>query len=493
MQVSGLGAALAAAMVFATTSATAQQPGARAPAGSQARHLSVPASAWKGDLDGMIERRMIRVRVPYSRTLYYNDRGRERGLSAEVARDFERHINQKYAKEIGKRPVTVYLIPTTRRELIEDVADGLGDVAAGSLTVTEERLKHVDFVVPEDRPPMAEVVVSRRGSPVASAEALSGRTVHVRKSSSYYESLEALNARLRHAGKAPVKLVPVPEELGDEDLMEMLNAGLIQTTIIDDWLARMWAQVLPEILVNPDASLRDGGRIGWAIRKESPKLRAELEAFFRDVEKRQGRYAALLKREMARVRQISNSAGDSEIKRFEDTIALFRRYGDKYNFDPLMLAAQGYQESQLDQNARSPVGAIGVMQLMPATGQELKVGDIRAIEPNIHGGAKYMDKLMTQYFRDASFAPDVRPLFAFASYNAGPGAIARMRKEAEKRGLDPNRWFGHVEIVTAEKIGIETTTYVRNIYKYYVSYRLIADNAEEQRKARERVTGGGTR
>jgi membrane-bound lytic murein transglycosylase MltF len=287
--------------------------------------------------------------------------------------------------------------------------------------------------------------------------------------------------------------VPVPEELGDEDLMEMLNAGLIQTTIIDDWLARMWAQVLPEILVNPDASLRDGGRIGWAIRKESPKLRAELEAFFRDVEKRQGRYAALLKREMARVRQISNSAGDSEIKRFEDTIALFRRYGDKYNFDPLMLAAQGYQESQLDQNARSPVGAIGVMQLMPATGQELKVGDIRAIEPNIHGGAKYMDKLMTQYFRDASFAPDVRPLFAFASYNAGPGAIARMRKEAEKRGLDPNRWFGHVKIVTAEKIGIETTTYVRNIYKYYVSYRLIADNAEEQRKARERVTGGGTR
>jgi membrane-bound lytic murein transglycosylase MltF len=155
-----------------------------------------------------------------------------------------------------------------------------------------------------------------------------------------------------------------------------------------------------------------------------------------------------------------------------------------------MLAAQGYQESTLDHGAKSHVGAIGIMQIMPATGAALKVGDITVLEPNIHAGAKYMDQLMTKYFPDAKFSEFDRPLFAFASYNAGPGNISRMRKEAEKRGLDPDKWFNNVEVVTAEKIGLETTTYVRNIYKYYAAYKLILDAHEAQRKARETVAPG---
>ena len=166
---------------------------------------------------------------------------------------------------------------------------------------------------------------------------------------------------------------------------------------------------------------------------------------------------------------------------------LFQKYGEKYNFDPLMLAAQGYQESQLNQQAKSHVGAIGVMQIMPATGAELKVGDIRVTEANIHGGAKYMDQLMTRYFKDVDFSPANRALFAFASYNAGPGNIAKMRKEAEKRGLDPDKWFNNVELVTAEKIGIETTTYVRNIFKYYTSYKLTLEARKERDKARDEL------
>ena len=150
-----------------------------------------------------------------------------------------------------------------------------------------------------------------------------------------------------------------------------------------------------------------------------------------------------------------------------------------------MLAAQGYQESQLNQEARSHVGAIGVMQLMPATGAKMKVGDVRVTEPNIHAGTKYMDILMTKYFPDAHFSEGNRPLFAFASYNAGAGNIARMRREAAKRGLDPDKWFNNVEVVVGEKIGIETTTYVRNIYKYYVSYKLTFAAQETRRKALE--------
>ena len=151
-----------------------------------------------------------------------------------------------------------------------------------------------------------------------------------------------------------------------------------------------------------------------------------------------------------------------------------------------MLAAQGYQESQLRQEARSHVGAVGVMQIMPATGKELRVGNIHQVEPNIHGGAKYMDQLMSRYFPDAHFSESDRTLFAFASYNAGPGNISKMRKEAAKRGLDPDKWFNNVELIVAEKIGMETTTYVRNIYKYYTAYKLTTDARDVARKEREK-------
>jgi membrane-bound lytic murein transglycosylase MltF len=150
-----------------------------------------------------------------------------------------------------------------------------------------------------------------------------------------------------------------------------------------------------------------------------------------------------------------------------------------------MLAAQGYQQSQLRQEAHSHVGAIGVMQIMPTTGKDLAVGSIHEIEPNIHGSTNYMDQLMTRYFPDAKFTEEVRPLFAFASYNAGPGNISKTRKEARKRGLDPDKWFNNVELVVAEKIGMETTTYVRNTYKYYVAYRLTMEAQVAQMKAHE--------
>ena len=131
------------------------------------------------------------------------------------------------------------------------------------------------------------------------------------------------------------------------------------------------------------------------------------------------------------------------------------------------------------------VGAVGVMQIMPATGTEMRVGDIYTLEPNIHAGAKYMDQLMERYFADAHFSESNRALFAFASYNAGPGNISHMRELAEKRGLDPNEWFNSVELVVAEKIGLETTTYVRNIFKYYVAYKLTVEAHEAQEKLKK--------
>jgi membrane-bound lytic murein transglycosylase MltF len=448
--------------------------------------MTTSARPWTGDFDGMLERRVVRALVPYSRSLYFNDQGRERGVSAENVRGFERWLNAKYAQQLGSRPITVLIVPTTRDRLLEDVAAGLGDVALGNLTVTDERLRVVDFVSDPAAPSVNEIVVTRRDtSPIATAEALSGKTVHVRRSSSYFESLAALNSRLTSTGAPPVNVVTVPDALEDEDMLEMVDAGLLEAVVVDDWKARMWAPILPGIALQERAVLRSGGRVGWAIRKDSPELRAEILAYMKEVTK--GVITARIDRYARNVKRLRNSTAATQRKKFEQLVTLFEKYGQQYRFDPLMLAAQGYQESRLDQEARSQVGAIGVMQIMPATGDELQVGDIRLVEPNIHAGAKYMDRLMTKFFADAQFDDLNRTLFAFASYNAGPGAIARIRDAASKSGFDPNQWFNNVEVVAARKIGLETTTYVRNIYKYYVAYKLTADARAAIRSAREQM------
>ena len=452
------------------------------------RQLSLSRKPWTGDFDKMFEQRKMRVVVPYSRSLYFNDKGREMGFSAETVRDFERWINKKYVKVLGKIPLTVLIIPETRENLLPDVVRGEGDIAVGNLTVTEQRLKTVDFASPPDWISVNELVITGpKSSAIVSAEDLSGKTVHVRKSSSYYESLNLLNERFKKEGKPAVKLVLVPDALEDEDMMEMLNAGLMGAIVVDNWKAKMWAQILPKIKVNDQAIVRQGGKIGWAIRKGSPKLEEEILDFYTHYLKKQGVAAERLKKYMSRVKQMKNPTGTKEWQRFEEILALFRRYGEKYNFDPLMLAAQGFQESELDQRKISRMGAIGVMQIMPATGKRLKVGNIRILKNNIHTGAKFMDYLMTVHFHDANFKGNNRTLFAFASYNCGPGNVSMLRKEAAKNGYDPNEWFNNVEIVASQKIGIETTMYVRNIFKYYVAYKLQLDAIEADRRARERV------
>jgi membrane-bound lytic murein transglycosylase MltF len=350
-------------------------------------------------------------------------------------------------------------------------------------------LKEADFVPgDEGRRTISEVVVTGPKSPVLnSLDDLSGKKVHVRKASSYYDSLQSLNERFKRDGKPEVELILVPDALEDEDLMEMLDAGLVELLVVDDWKAHMWAQVLPKIKVRTDLVLRANAKTGWAIRKDSPKLAAEINDFFQNWAMKQGVADYRMRSYMSMIKELKDPTASAEYKRFQQTLALFRKYGSQYGFDPLMLAAQGYQESQLNQGAKSQVGAIGVMQLMPATGEQMKVGDIHLTEANIHAGTKYMDQLMSTYFGDAQFSEGNRPLFAFASYNCGPGNVAKARKEAEKRGLDPNKWFNNVELVIAENIGTQTTTYVRNIYKYYVAYKLTLDAQAEEEKARLQV------
>ena len=440
---------------------------------------------WKGDLDGMIERRFIRVLVTPSRTTFFIDKGSRFGLTFEAMQTFETQLNQRLGLRVKR--VRVMFIPVPRDRLLTGLRDGLGDLAVSQIKVTPARRAMVDFSIPAAQN-IREIVVTGAGGPtLASIDALAGRPVYLRRASSYWEHAEAVNRRLATEGKPPIELRPVPEALRDEDVLEMVHAGTFPATIVDEYMARLWARVLPGIALHPDAFVSEDGTLAWAFRKGSPELEKTANEFLRT--HRQGTLFGntLIRRYTESARFIAPALDRPAPRNFEQMVELFGRFSDKYQMSAAMMLALGYQESRLNQAAVSPRGAIGVMQVMPPTGRLMNVGDIRRLEPNIHAGIKYMHHLMGVYFPTAPQDVVNRTLLTFASYNAGPGRIRRLRREAATRGLDPDVWFDNVEILAAETIGAETVTYVSNIFKYYVAYLLLLEDREAREAARKTV------
>jgi membrane-bound lytic murein transglycosylase MltF len=431
-----------------------------------------------GDLDAMLERRVVRVLVPYSRTLYFNDRGRQRGLTADTLRDFEVFLNKKYPKKV--QPIVVVALPTTRDRMLPGVLEGRADIAAGNLTITPERAAKLAFSKPVAQDSGEIVVTGPRSPKLATLDDLGGHEVHVRQSSSYNASLMALNRRLRAEGKPGVHIALVPEALEDEDLMDMVAAGLLGLTVVDGWKAGIWAKMQRRLRPRADLALTSAQEVGWAFRAGSPKLAAVIEEF---IDRYPGARASRYRNYPAYVLQLGHATADADWKRFQETIGLFRKYAPRYGFDPLFVAALGYQESRLEQSARSSVGAVGVMQLMPETGATLNVGDITEVEPNVHGGIKYLRILRERAISGGSPDEQNRTLFALAAYNCGPGRVAALRAEAPRMGLDPDIWFDNVERVAARRVGQETVLFVRSIYKYYVGYKLQLETLEARRAA----------
>ena len=471
---------------------------ASAPTATEPREeltLDVQNEPWKGDLDGMIERKIIRVLVVPSKTSYFVVKGVQRGATYELVRAFEDDLNKKLKKQkkLGHKNVKVsaIIVPVGREELAGALTSGRGDIAAAGITITEYGKALADFSLPVYTG-MDEVVVSAPGMPVISnVEELSGKEVFVRKSTSYFDALVTLNTRLAAQNKPPVIIKDVSEYLEDEDLVEMVNAGLVSRTIIKLPIAKFWKQVFPKIVVNEKAAVRTGGEIAWAMRKNSPQLKVAVDDFIK--RNRQGTVIGntILARYYGKAKYVKSATSEAERKKFETLVNYFKKYGDKYDVDWLLMAAQGYQESQLNQKARSPVGAIGVMQVMPETGKDMRVGNITQLEPNIHAGIKYMRWMIDNYYGDEPMTKLDKALFAFASYNAGASRISGLRATAAKRGLNPNVWFHNVEYVAAQKIGPETVTYVSNIFKYYVAYRLIIDErAAKEEAAKGKATKG---
>ena len=335
---------------------------------------------------------------------------------------------------------------------------------------------------------MNEVVVTGPGAPpISTVDDLAGREVFVRKASPYYESLTRLNGQLKARGKPAVVINEAPDVLEDEDVLEMVNAGIAPITVVNDSLAEFWSQVYTDITLHRDIALRSNGQLAVAFRKDNPKLRETVNEWIRKHGKGDAFRNVLERKYLQSTKIVKNAAADAERKKLIAIVELFKKYGDQYDLDYLLMAAQGYQESTLDQSVKSPVGAIGVMQVMPPTGKELNVGDISQVEPNIHAGVKYMRFMMDRYYKDEPMTPLNKGLMTFASYNAGPGRVRQLRRETAKRGLDPNVWFGNVERIASERIGRETVTYVSNIYKYDVTYTLLTAQINRREEAKAAV------
>jgi membrane-bound lytic murein transglycosylase MltF len=454
----------------------------------------VPAGlpTWSDDLPGLLEKRVVRMLVVYSKTFYFIDKGQPRGITYDFGMELEKALNAGNPDKT--RPIRVIFIPVARDQLLPALAAGAGDIATGGLTVTPERMTIVDFTAPavED---ISEILVTAPGviAP-AVVEDLSGRSVFVRRSSAYHENLLALNTRLAAAGRKPVEILAAEENLEDEDILEMVNAGLVEATVIDSYAVKFWNQIFPDIQPHPSVALSTGGQIAWAIRKNSPGLKKMLDVF---VAKNRGGTMTgnvILRRYLQNTRWARSATHQEDLRRFNELVVHFKKYATQYEFDWLMLAAQGYQESRLDQKTRSPVGAIGVMQVMPTTARDKNVGipDIHLVEPNIHAGVKYLRFLVDQYFDEPGIDFANRHLFAFAAYNAGPNRIARLRKQAAARGLDPDKWFNNVELVVAEDVGRETVQYVSNIYKYFIAYKLSVERAQKREAAKSAGNGAAT-
>ena len=436
---------------------------------------------WHGDLDGIIERRVIRVLVPFGGYQYYYVRGRPRGAIVELLQKMESHLN----KELERRHIKVYVapIPVSRDQLIPFLLDGHGDMIAADLTVTEARSKQLLFSRPLLKGINEVIVTGPSSPPIKDLNDLSGVEVVVRASSSYFEHLQRLNEQFARDGIEPVLVREADELLEAEDLLEMVNAGMIPTTVLDDYKAEFWHSVFPKIVVRNDISINNSGAIAWAMKPESKELAAYVERFLR----KNGRGTLVgndtYNRYLADSSRVRCAMSPNRTSGMEELVHWFKTYGDKYNFDWLMLAAQGYQESHLKQSRKSHVGAVGVMQIKPSTAADpnVNVEDVTILQNNIHAGSKYMRFISDRYFSDGMDELN-RWLFSLAAYNAGPARVAKLRREASESGLDRNSWFGNVEIIAGQRIGRETVNYVSSIYKYYVGYKLSEVRITEERE-----------
>ena len=447
------------------------------PAESSSAGLPLNFQRQTGDLDAMVKRGSIRALVLYSRSGFFYVDGQPEGIYYQALQYFERFLNEKLHT---RRHVQVTFIPVRPDQLEAALNDGVGDLIAYGLVVTPQREQQVAFSIPIQTD-VKQIVVTRKDVGALSSLAdLSGKKIFVNPLTTYYDNLQRVNDSLQKEGKPPILIEKADKSLLDEDLLEMVNAGILPATVTLKERADLWASVFPGIAAQPKLVVGKEGDLAFAMRKNNPQLKQLVDEFVKTRAFGTSFGNTLWRRYLQSNQWVKNPTTAAGLKKFEETVDFFKKYASQYGFDYLMIVAQGYQESRLNQSARSPGGAVGIMQVKPSTAAAapISIPDIYTAENNIHAAVKLLNSIATNYFSDPKIDPTNRLLLTFAAYNCGPNRIAQLRKEAPSRGLDPDKWFGNVELLVEQSVGPVTVQYVSNIYKYYVAYQLVVEQGQ---------------
>lgn len=447
---------------------------------------TAPYGRHSDDLEGMVKRRNIRALVMINPIGFFYDQGKPMGVIYEALREFQSYINAKW--KTGALKVEISFIPVRADQAEAALTEGIGDLIANAVVITPEREKRVAFTTPIQKDIKQILVTADNFGVVSRLEELSGKQIFVNPLSVNYERLQQINDGFQRAGKPRILVKAADNNLLDDDLIQMVNAGLLPATVTTEERARLWSQVLPHLAIHPDLVIASGEQTAWATRKNNPQFKQLLDEFIATRGLGTSFGNTLLRRYLENTKWVKNSTSPDELKKFEALKAMFEKYAGQYDFDYLMIMALGYQESLLDQNKRNPTGATGIMQVIPkyAAASPINVPDVTKADPNIEAGVRILRHIEDQYFNDSRLDALNKTLLVFASYNAGPNRIAKVRLRARDEGLDPNLWFNNVELTVAKSIGQETVTYVGNVYKYYVAYKL----AEEQGRIEQNLGRG---
>ncbi len=428
------------------------------------------------DLDSILTRDTLRVLSRNNTHTYLLHRGAEMG--------FEYELISEFANRLGVHVRMV--IPPDWDDMTSWLLAGKGDVIAAAMTATASRKGQVRFCEPYNT--VYQVVLTRTDSDsIKTPEDLSGRQVHVRLGSSYFASLIEINAGLASEGKDTIRVVPIPEKQETETIIRSLADGKIDITIADINIALMETSFADEAL-RINCRISADQKIAWAVRPDADSLAMQIDAYIDEIYGR-GRsafynilyrkYYSQPKRYTAHSRSVSLLQSEGRLSAFDD---LFKQHGKQHGFDWKLVAAQAYQESRFNPRAKSWVGALGIMQIMPRTARELGLTDPYNPSQSIEGGVRYLRRMYDRF--DASLEPDDRLAFALASYNMGYGHVRDARKLAEEDGLNPDRWGRNVEAMTLNLSreayhqraksgyarGLEAVRYVGLILKRWEAY-----------------------
>lgn len=430
------------------------------------------AAAQQRTYTQMLNAGEIRMAIPYGRITYVNSKGQILGFAPELSKYFGDFLLAKY-----KKKVQIKVAPSAPGKLLSAIDDGNANFALDYLNEYSVDKNASRFLI-YDHPRIEKYVIvsNQNQAKIINLLDLSGKTVCVDRFTQT-TALDEANQALQKSGKNAIHIYQDQLVLSDEDLLQMVNGGLIDYIWVADWRAELWKPLLPNISIHQETAVKGGSPGDVIVSKINADLAKDLLEFaassYLEAALRDYRQKTFSHERFA----LKSPLTKTELNRFESMKKYFHRYGHENQLDPLFLAGLGFQESLLNQGAISSYGAVGVMQLLPNTGASMNVGNIYELEPNIHAGAKYINSLLQVMSLERTLPEAERGFFAVAAYNSGANNVRKARELAVKLGLDPNKWFLNVEMASAQLLGLETFLYVRNVYKYYVTYDVLVRKA----------------